>query len=241
MRKIFFIGAIIAATAFQACVIDMRDTIKGNGNTTTTTRNISDVSKIKSRGSFDVEVVLGSTPGLKIEADDNLIPYILTDVQDGTLEIHTKDHVNLSTERTLKVTVTVSKLEELELYGNGNGICNSKITGGDHLKLGVYGNGDITMNVNTPNVESTIAGNGNITIDGETKDSKIEIDGNGDYKAEGLQAENAEIHINGSGSASVAASVKLDIHIAGSGDVNYKGSPSIEQHVAGSGEIKQIH
>jgi len=240
MRKILILSMLVLAVAFQSCDIAMHDTIKGNGNVITATRNISDVSRIKSKGSFDVEVVLGSTPGLKIEADENLIPYIITDTENG-LNIHTKDDVDLSSDHRLKITVTVSKLEELELYGNGNGICNSKITGGDHLKLGVYGNGDITMNVNAPNVESTIAGNGNITINGETKDSKIEIDGNGDYKAEGLQAENAEIHINGSGSASVAASVKLDIHIAGSGDVNYKGSPSIEQHIVGSGEIKQVN
>jgi len=241
MRKLFFLSTLILVVAAQGCDIEMHDTIKGNGNTTTATRNISDVSKIKSKGSFDIEVVLGSAPALKIEADENLMPYILTDNENGGLNIHTKDDVDLSSNHTLKITVTVSKLEELELYGNGNGICNSKLTGGDHLKLGVYGNGDITMNVNAPRVESTIAGNGNITVNGETKDSKIEIDGNGDYKAEGLQAENAEIHINGSGSANVAASVKLDIHIAGSGDVYYKGSPAIEQHIVGSGNIKQVN
>lgn len=240
MKKIFASAIIALAVITQSCDLVMHDTIHGSGDITTETRSISDASKISSKGSFDVEVVLGSTPSVKIEADDNLIPYILVDNKDGGIEIHTKGDVNLETEKTLKVTVTVSKLEELKLYGNGNGTCKQQITGGDHLILGVYGNGDMDINVNTPKVESTIAGNGNISISGETKDCRIEIDGNGDYKAEGLQTENTEVHIAGSGDARLSASQTLGVHIAGSGDVFYKGSPRITQNVVGSGNIQQI-
>lgn len=240
MKKIIASSAIILAAITQSCNISFHDGIKGNGHMTTETRNISDAPKISSKGSFDVEVVLGGTPSVKIEADENFMSYILVDNKDGGIEIHTKDDVDFDTENKLKVTVTVSKLEELKLYGNGNGTCKQQVTGGDHLTLGVYGNGDMDINVNTPKVESTIAGNGNISISGETKDCRIEIDGNGDYKAEGLQTENTEVHIAGSGDARLAASQSLDVHIAGSGDVFYKGSPRITQQVVGSGNIQQI-
>ncbi len=240
MRKAIIFAIFITAAFGQSCDIVMHDTVRGNGSLSTDTRNIPQVSRIKSQGNFDIDIVLGGSPSLKIEADANLIPYILTSNEDGKLVIHTKDHVDLSSDNKIKVTITTDKVEELEINGNGNITSSSKITGGDHLKLGIYGNGDITLDVNSPKVESTIAGNGNINLTGETKDSKIEIDGNGDYKAEGLLAENAEVHINGSGGARLACSVSLDVRIAGSGDVFYKDTPSIHQTVIGSGNIKQI-
>ena len=240
MRKLFVFAILASVFVNQSCDFIHMETIHGNGNMSSENRNISEASRIKSRGSFDVKIVQGSTPSIKIEADANLIPYILTDMEDGALVIHTKDHVGLSSDHKITVYVTTDKVEEVEVNGSGDVTADAKIAGGDHLKLGIYGSGNMKLDVNTPKTESTIAGSGDITLTGETKDSKIEIDGNGNYKAEDLQSENTEVHINGSGNARLACSVKLEIHIAGSGDVYYKGSPSITQHVAGSGNIQQI-
>lgn len=240
MKKIILFASLFFAICIQSCDIIMHDTIKGNGKMTTDNRSVSASSRIKTMGPFDVEIVIGTQPSVKIDADENLMPYILVDNQEGRIVVHTKNDVNLSSNNNLKVTVTVSTVEELELYGNGNITCNTKITGGNQLKLGIYGNGDAKLDINTPSVESTIGGNGNILLTGETKNSKIEIDGNGEYKAEGLQAENAEVHINGSGGARLSCSVSLDVHVAGSGDIYYKGSPRISQSILGSGSIHQI-
>jgi len=240
MRKQLF-AAAIALTAFTITGCDFVgfDTIHGNGNVSTETRNVSVTSRISSHGSFDVAIIHGSSPSVKVEADANLIPYILTDVEDGKLHIHTRDHVSLSSDHKIKVYVTTDKVEEISLSGSGNVTADSKLEASGHMKFGISGSGDITLDINAPSVESSISGSGNINLTGETKDSKITITGDGDYKASGLQSENAEVRITGSGNVHVAASVKLEVHITGSGDVGYKGSPTIEQHITGSGNIKQ--
>lgn len=240
MRKLLIIAAVAFIFANQSCDFIHMETIHGNGSVTTETRNVPEANRIQTRGSFDVQIIQGNSASVKIEADANLIPYILTSNEDGKLVIHTKDHVGLQSNNKITVYVTTPTVEEIELNGSGNVTSDAKITGSDHLKLSIAGSGDMKLDVNTPKVESSIAGSGNITISGETKDSKIEIAGNGDYKAENLQSENVEVHIAGSGNARVFASATLDVHIAGSGDIYYKGSPSITQHVAGSGSIKQI-
>ncbi len=238
MRKTLFYIGILFITG--SCNIIAHETIHGNGNMRSETRNVSDASKIESRGFFDVEIIQGPTPSVKIDADENLIPYIITGVEDGRLVLRTKEDVNLSSNNKIKVTVTTNKLEEVQVNGSGNITSSSKFTDGDYLKLGIDGSGDMQLDVNTPRVETSISGSGNITLSGETKDSKIDINGNGDYKAEGLLAENAEVQINGSGNARVSASVNLDVRIAGSGDVYYKGNPALKTNIAGSGSIKQL-
>ena len=239
MRKIYS-SAVLLMMLLASCVGGLfNKTIHGNGNLKSEERNINSADRIKSYGNFDIVIVQGPTASVKIEADENLMPYILTQNENGALVIKTKENYNLSSDNKIKVTVTTSQLEELELAGSGNVNGEGKFTGKDHLKISVAGSGDVTLNVNTPEIDSHIAGTGNITLSGETKDSKIEIAGVGNYTAESLMSENVEIHIAGSGNAKVYAENNLDIHIAGSGDVYYRGNASVKQDIAGSGKISK--
>lgn len=239
MRKLYP-AVFFVAIIFASCDNIFHKTINGNGNIITEDRNINDADRIKSYGSFDIVIIQGNTTSVKVEADDNLMQYIVTENEDGALVIKTRDNYNLRSDRNIKVTVTTNELELIEVAGSGNVKGEGKFTGRDHLKISVAGTGDVDLNVNTPEIDSHIAGSGNITLAGETRDSKIEIAGVGNYNAENLMSETVEIHIAGSGNTKVYAANKLDVHIAGSGDVFYKGSPNISQDIAGSGKISKM-
>jgi hypothetical protein len=238
MRKIYLL-AIFVATITASCDFMFKKTIHGNGNLTSEQRTVNNTDRIKSLGNFNIDIVQGSPSSVKIEADANLIPYILTENREGRLIIHAKEGYNLASDNKIKVTVTTGKLEEAEIDGSGNINGVGKFTGADHLKISIVGSGNITLDMNTPKIESSISGTGNITLSGETQNSKIEIAGVGNYKAEDLLSENVEIHIAGSGDARVYAASDLDIHIAGSGNVYYKGDASVKQDIAGSGKIRK--
>lgn len=237
MRKLFIPIAFLLF--FASCDEIFKKTINGNGNITTQQRSVNRADKIKSAGSFDIVIVQGSSPSVKVEADDNLMDYIITRNEGDDLVIKARDGYNLKSDEPIKVTVTTNELEELEVAGSGNVKGEGKFTGRDHLKISIAGTGNIDLEVNTPEIESHIAGSGNITLAGETRDSKIEIAGMGDYKASDLKSENVEIHIAGSGNTHVYAENKLEVHIAGSGDVYYKGNANITQDIAGSGKISK--
>jgi len=236
MKKLFIL--LIVAASFSSCDF-MGKPIKGNGNLHTESRNISSAQKIKLAGSYDVELSQGGT-SLKIEADENLLPYIETYNEGDWLVIKTKEGYHLSSGNQIKILVSTDKLEAVKLAGSGNVIGKTKFTGSDNVEIGIAGNGNANLEVNTPKVKTSIAGNGDVVLSGETKEEEIRIAGHGDCKAENLKSENAVVHIAGSGNAKVDVANKLEIHIAGSGDVFYKGNPTIEQHVAGSGNIKKM-
>ncbi|HRH60517.1 MAG TPA: head GIN domain-containing protein, partial [Chitinophagaceae bacterium] len=223
-----------------SCIDIASRTVNGNDNMKTEERNVAASSRIQSAGNYDVAIVQGSPFAVKVEADENLLPYIITEIKDGELHIHTREHYNLHSSHKIKVTVTTDKLTGAEIAGSGNIIGEGKFTGGDELQLRIAGSGNINLNVNTPDIVSKIAGSGDIELSGETKNAKIEIAGDGNYKAENLMTETTEIHIAGSGNTRVYAENKLEIHIAGSGDVFYRGNATIEKHVAGSGRIEKI-
>ena len=223
-----------------SCIYIWHETIKGNGNTTTEERDVPAANKIKSLGNFSVQIAPGTTTSVKVEADENLQPYILTDMRDGFLEIRTKNHVNLQSSNKIIIHIITPQLEEVELAGSGDITGSGQFINDDHLKASIAGSGNIRLDAHSPLINADIAGTGDIHLSGETRDVQIHIAGVGDLDADSLKAENAVIHIAGSGNVKIYAASSLDVHIAGSGDVYYLGSPSISQDIAGSGKIKPL-
>lgn len=192
-------------------------------------------------GDFDVTVGQDLPEGLTIQADENVLPYIITRVNDnGTLQIRVKDHYRLNTRKKIQIKVQVENLEGIYIAGSGNITGIGKFSGSNELHAEIAGSGHINLSVNTPKVFSKIAGTGTISLDGETKDETISIAGNGVIKCANLKAENVKIKIAGSGDVYVFAANQLDISIAGSGSVFYSGNPALTQHIAGSGNIKKM-
>jgi len=239
MKHIILFLSVIMLTA-TSCRWFGYKRVVGNGNLETQDRPIQRAERIKLAGSYDVEITQGPITSVKVEADENILPYILTRSEDGFLIIKSKDHISLSTDNTIKIFITTPKLEQVNLAGSGNIIGKSKFTGGDNLTLKIAGAGDMKMDVNTPSIEAEIAGSGSMTLTGETRDQRIRISGVGDYIGEALKSENAVVKIAGSGNVKLFAAATLDVNIAGVGSVYYKGSPAVKQHVAGSGEVKKL-
>lgn len=235
--------AILASLIFlsSACNYLFDERVNGNGHIITQQRSINGVNTIKAIGNFDVLVEQDLPENISIVADDNVIPYILTNViGNGTLEIKAKEHYRLNATQPIRIKVKLENLEGVYIIGSGSITGNGKFSGAKELHTEIAGSGKIKLTVNTPSVTSKIAGMGTISVDGETKDETISIAGSGTIKCGDLKAENVNVKIAGSGSVNVFAENKLDIHIAGSGSVNYSGNATVTQHIAGAGNIRKI-
>lgn len=238
MKKIFlFAGTIVIL--FSACRYVTGQRIRGNGNVRTEERSPGSFDAVASHGSFNVYVSTGSQ-SVKIEAEDNLLPYIETYVDGSVLHVDTKENYWLRPSRQIKIYVSSPDFKSIRSYGSGDITGLSKITDSSKLELGVNGSANIKMDVNAPDIDAEINGSGDINLSGETKTFNGEIRGSGNVKAMNLQSEEATVKIYGSGDADIFASVKLDVHVAGSGDVNYKGNAQVSSSIAGSGRVKKV-
>lgn len=238
MKNTLFI--LLAFTGIlTSCNIIEGKRIKGNGHMKMEERTVPSFTGVASHGSFDV-IVSNGAAGLKLEAEENILPYIETSVENGVLHIRTKDGYWLSTKLDGKIYVTAPVLTSVKSYGSGNITGKSRISALERLELKVTGSADIDLDVDAPEVEGEITGSGNMKLMGETKKFKATIAGSGDVKAYDLKSEETTIKISGSGSADVFASVKLDVRVAGSGDVNYKGGGQVSSNIAGSGTVKKV-
>ena len=215
--------------------------IHGNGVSSSQQRSVGDFNSLNAMGSMDVIVSQAAAPSIRIEADQNLLEYIETRNNGGTIEIYTREGYNLDPKTGIKVYATAPDFNNIDVSGSGKIQSTGKITSNSRLSAQVSGSGDIILDADAPRIETKISGSGSSTIRGTTKDFSARISGSGDVHCFDLLSENTEIDIAGSGNAEVYASKTLDVDIAGAGDVRYKGNPTVKQNTAGSGDIRKVN
>ena len=215
------------------------NSVRGSGNKITQSRDVSGFTSVEAAGPMDVEIKMGSGYKVSVEADDNLMQYILVRKEGGKLVVKLKDNINVSYDNGMKVSIEMPSLHEVDLSGSGSLKTIGQVTDPNKIEVSISGSGNATMDVNTPSLDASISGSGKATVTGQTKTIDVSIAGSGDFEAPDLKSETAKVSIAGSGNARIFASVSIDASIVGSGDVIYSGSPSISKSIIGSGELKQ--
>lgn len=210
--------------------------VKGNGNVTTVTRTIDDFDKVSIGGSFDVNLVAGKEGKITIEGEENVIPFIETEVKGNKLKIQFKENTNIRTTRRLLVTVPFEDIEAISLGGSGN-VKVEKIIKASEVALSLGGSGNIIAQINSDETKASIGGSGNIKLKGTSNNLKCSIAGSGSVKAYNLETENLKASIAGSGSVQATVKTKIKASIVGSGSVYYKGNPKIDTSTIGSGDV----
>ncbi len=228
---------LIIGTNLNAQVFTKR--IKGNAKVITENRSVSDYDKISVAGSFDVKLVKGKEGAISINAEENLMEYIETEVRNGHLKIQPKKGYQLNATKTILITVSFETIDAISLAGSGN-VSSADVLSSSDLNLDLSGSGEIDLPVSTKNLTSQIAGSGSIKLSGNSEVLNCEIAGSGSLNGSDLKATVSHVNIAGSGNVKVHAVSEIHAEIVGSGDVIYTGNPTIEKlKSVGSGSFKK--
>ena len=189
--------------------------IQGSGNIISESRELNNFTSIILLGSIDVNIKTSESNNCVVVADDNLIPFIKTEVVNNNLQISINK--NYSSIEGIEVNVNAPEYDEVSISGSGDiNIIDFK---NDNLSLNISGSGDITAN-------------------GEVQTLIAKRSGSGDIISAELISKSATITINGSGDAKIWASDSIAAQINGSGDIEYSGNPiNVKSKINGSGDI----
>ncbi|MEW6703403.1 MAG: head GIN domain-containing protein [Pseudomonadota bacterium] len=239
-------AALLLATAvWPAHALDIRwglgSSVTGSGKPASETRAPGSFQAISVRGPIELVVRQSGREAVEVRADDNLLPLIETQVEDGahgpTLVVGVRKGQSLSTRSQIRVTVDVARLQALSTSGSGDFTIESLQT--PSLKLSIAGSSDGRIGgLQTESLDIAIAGSGDVRAAGSAARVKLSIAGSGDARLPQLQADDVTVSISGSGDADVTANKTLAVSIAGSGDVVYGGSGTLTRSsVLGSGSV----
>jgi hypothetical protein len=240
MKKILLASLLFAAVPAFAGGWEV---IEGNGNLKKETRNASGYTGVSSGGAFDVDISYGTSNTITVEADDNLLPYIETVVEDNELKLRTKKGYSFKTKNKMKITVSLTKLTSLRVSGSGNVKGDGNFSNNGTTDISISGSGDIRLNFDRfAAMEVKISGSGNMHLKGkETSKINATVSGSGNIDAYDVSASEVTARVSGSGNVNVTANKSIDASISGSGNVNYKGSAAdIKQRASGSGKVRKV-
>jgi hypothetical protein len=237
-----------------------RTTISGSGNTVEETRTVRGFSGVELGTPGTLTITVGEKEELRIEAEDNLIPYIEAKVRSGRLTIETREGVNLRNTQPIRYCLTVKDLDTIVISSSGyveapdleaehfsvmirsSGNVDMGDLEADTLTVKLSSSGDMRMGMlNADILKVEINSSGNLDISGgEVQRQDITTNSSGDYVAQDLKSAEAEVRLRSNGSATIRVRDHLKAHLSSSGDLRFFGNPKVNAMTTSSGDVVRI-
>lgn len=191
--------------------------VKGSGDIRNEKREVSDFRSVKTGGAITVDIVAQRDFSVEVEADDNLLEHIKTEVRGDTLKIYTEG--SISTRNPIRVRIAMPQIESLDISGASTGTLT---------------------NVKNESLTVEASGASKIRIDGETGELKVDLSGASRLDAENLRAENTTVEASGASSATVTALNDLTAEASGASNIRYTGEPkNVKRNISGASSVRQ--
>lgn len=232
--KSFVIFAIIVGSSLSLQAQSWRS-VTGHGHVVAKERKTDSFTGIKVSSGIDVYLKQGNEISVKVEADENLHEYILTEVRNGVLNVYSE--YNIRDAESKKVYVTMKDIISIKTTSAGDIYGESPIKS-DKLEISASSAGNIKLDVSTKNLEVDISSSGDITLKGEADFLRADLSSAGDLNAFELNTREANVDVSSAGDADVNVSGKMVARASSAGDINYKGDPKyIDAHSSSAGGI----
>jgi Putative auto-transporter adhesin, head GIN domain len=227
----------LLTTLFAALFLTSCNKDADYGNIINENRNIRNFDGVEVWGNFEVHLIQSNDFRVKVETNDQLMPFVETYVTNGILQIAMTRGYNDG--NSTVIWVYAPDVYEIKLNGSGDIITDNYHKFGDYLEIGMTGSGYIDVRGSARKANVTLNGSGDIRLDGSGNYLSVYNSGSGDVRAYDFSATEADVKIFGSGNAMVDIFVYLDAQINGSGSIIYEGNPRIQALRTGSGVIRR--
>lgn len=208
---------------FTGCVnhvFTSQESITGNGNIVTETRDVGHFTELRITGARNT-VVYGDKDGpIRITGDSNILENLTSSVENGRLVITSATNRSLRPSQRVEIEIPSSYL---------NGI---RVSGSNRL---------ILKNIEQESLWVRGSGSTRIEADGYAGHVEIRMSGSSKIDASKLESESAVIRTSGSSNAEVYVSETLESRSSGSSRIFVHGHPiEISNQSSGSSRLRVV-
>jgi hypothetical protein len=208
----------------SGCVVNVQDTVTGNGNVTRQKRDVAAFTGIQVGSGIDVILTQGVPQSVEVEADENLQEWINTEVTGGILHINTDKSIRFA--KTKTVHITCQTLDKIGVSSAGD-VTGTNLFKTGTLDIDMSSAGDLRLEVEADAISVTISSAGNVNLMGKTGSLKADLSSAGDLNAFDLEAKKGDVSVSSAGKARVYITEEASFHASSAGDIDYKGEPKV--------------
>jgi len=237
-KSYFIVLAFITSVSLLIASCNFMGAIKGNGKIVSVDRELNgEFAKVEIEGTYTLNISQGTTPKLRIETDENLIPYIETKVKNHKLIVKNKRRI--SSAKDIIINLTIGTITDLEASGAVLVRSAGKINF-DKFNMELNGASNVLMEMNCVEFNAECNGSSTLKLIGAASDSKIEVSGACDIDNQQMIVENMNLIVNGGAKVIVNVLTKLDVKVNGAAQVEYLGAPEVHKEISGAGSVEKI-
>jgi hypothetical protein len=234
MSLVFRAAAAIPLLAATACMYGFEPALDGSGRVVSESRTAGDFDRVAVEDDFDVTITVGPAASVQVTGDDNLLPFVKTEVRGRTL--HVERTRRLDPTGDIRVTVATPALSGLSSSGSSD--VRASDVRATTFAASVSGSGHVVADGDFGDLDASVSGSGSTRLRGTAGAIDASVSGSGDLDLAEVVGRSARVRVSGSGNVVVHVVETLNAAVSGSGDVRYAGNPRVESSVSGSGAVR---
>jgi len=224
MKTLHIILAFVLATSLSSCIGDFGfGQIQGNGNVQKEVRPVGDFSQVSGAAGMDVYLTEGTENRVEVEADENLLEIIETQVINGRLRIRAEK--NIGRAKAKKVHVTYVALDRIEASSGADVIGNSVIRS-EVLNLDASSGADLELEVFSKEVFAETSSGSDMKLSGKAESLSAKASSGSDLNAKELLVANCNADASSGADITINVKDRLDAEASSGGDIHYYGDPA---------------
>ena len=192
--------------------------VTGSGNLKTEQRTVEGFDEISFSGIGELSIEQTGTESLAIEAEDNLLPLLVSEVSGSRLRIGVRQNSSISATRPITFRLSVKSLRAIEATGAGR----VEATG-----------------LSTPALQVTSSGSVKSAVAGRAEEQTIEVSGTASFDGGELAGRTGEVQASGTAEVLVNVSGELAADASGTAVIRYLGNPRVTQETSGLGKVEK--
>ncbi len=232
-----------------------RTTVRGSGNLVTRTKAAPDFRAVgASRG---IEVIIGGTDKIIIEADDNVLDYVVAEVEGGILRITLPEKVNV---RNASITVRIpnnGKIEALRASSGAEIRTESALKATDldirlssaaaliaalkakRCTIGMSSGTEMKAAVDFGTCDIQLSSGSSVRLSGKADAMTAGLSSGSELNAFELEARTCNVGVSSGAEADVNCSGELTARASSGGSVEYMGDCKVNKQCSSGGAIQK--
>ncbi|WP_086478028.1 head GIN domain-containing protein [Arenibacter amylolyticus] len=229
---------LILALIFSSCNFNIGSGKKGNGIVQEEQRIIKgDFTAVSASEGLDVYVTQGTEQKVIVEADENVLDLIATDLKNGTLKIHTLENIGRATK---KIHVSLPTVTYLASSSGADLIATGPIRAAT-LELKASSGANLQIeDLSGDTVDADSSSGANIEIVGQANTLHSNASSGSKIKAVNLTTALCRANASSGANISVNVTESLVAKASSGANIKYTGNAKVEDKKTSSGSVNQL-
>lgn len=188
---------------------------------------------------IQLAISLGEDEGLKVVAQNNILPLVKSEVKEGVLVIRLT--ASLETRKGIKVYLSKSQLSTIMIQQGGI-LSNEETLDFDNLTLLLQSGAFANCKINVDSFNCTVMGGSTLNLKGSSqKFSTLLVQGGSNLNGEYFECSDCKTIVLGASKCKLRVSNSIDARVENESLLTYTGTPtSIKKSTSLNGQIQQV-